>query len=115
VLSPLLANVYLSELDKFMEDTLNANQQDSKKEINARITEEVKRIYRQTYQLRSWLKMGKKWITWHKREEAPILPEEERKQITTKLKTLEKERKKTQCLKTRPKMGFVRYADDCAP
>jgi group II intron reverse transcriptase/maturase len=113
IVSPLLANIYLHELDKFMEDTLKANPKgESKKEMNARVTKESKRTSGRISRLRSWLKMGKKWNNWYKRNEGKSISKEEREQIVKELKTLEKARKRIPSLKTRTTMGYTRYADD---
>lgn len=101
IVSPLLANIYLHELDKFMEDTLDANPpKESKSEKNARRTKESRRIENRITRRRTWLK--------DKRPQT----EEERKRIIEEIRTLEKERRKTSALKTRPTKGYCRYADD---
>jgi len=113
IVSPLLANIYLHELDKFMEDTLKANPPaESKSEQNARRTKEGKQTEKRLAIRRSWLKTGRRWSNWYKRGEGKLLSEEERKQIIKELKELEKEQKKTSYLKTRPVKGYSRYADD---
>jgi group II intron reverse transcriptase/maturase len=100
IVSPLLANVYLHELDKFMEVTLKANQRESKKESNARRTKEGRQIENRITRLRKKLE---------------IQQVNNREEIIKELQSLEKERKRTPSLKTRSVMGYVRYADDCAP
>jgi hypothetical protein len=111
--SPLLANVYLQELDKFVEDTLKANPpRESKSEQNARKTTESRRSGNRLTKLRSWLKTGRKWSNWYRREEGKLLTAEERRQTVEELKKLEKEQKETSSLKTRAVRGYGRYADD---
>lgn len=100
IVSPLLANIYLHEMDKLIEDTLNANPPgESKKEVNARRTKEARQIENRITRKRKRLK-----------EES--LQGEEKEQLIKELKLLERERKKTQNLKTRPTRGYSRYADD---
>jgi len=111
--SPLRAHIYLHELDKFREETLKANPpRESRKDESARRTKEGRAIERRISRLRSWLKTGKKWTKGDKREEGAPGAEEERKPILKEMKELEREQKKTSYLKTCPKMGSVRYADD---
>jgi group II intron reverse transcriptase/maturase len=113
IVSPLLANVYLHELDKFMEDTLKANPPaESRSKTNGRRTKESRKTENRITKLRSWLKTGRKWNNWYKREEGNLLSEEERQQIIKELKELEKEQRKTSSLKTRSIRGYSRYADD---
>ena len=112
-MSPLLANVYLHELDKFVEDTLKANPpRESKSEQNARRTKESRRTERRITKLRSWLKIGKKGSNWYKRKEGATLSEDDRRQIIEELRELEKVQRKTSYLRTRPVKGYSRYADD---
>ena len=113
IVSPLLANIYLHELDKFMEDTLKANPpRESKGEVNARRTKESRRTENRITRCRAWLKAGRKWSNWDKRKEGKPLSEEDRRQITEELKKLEKEQRRISNLKTRPVKGYSRYADD---
>lgn len=97
IISPLLANVYLSELDKFMEDTLEANPRESRKEKSARKTKEYRQIESHIYRIRKRLK------------EESIQGREE---LIKELKSLKEKQKRTPCLKTRSVKGYVRYADD---
>jgi Group II intron, maturase-specific domain len=98
VLSPLLANIYLHELDRFMEDILKANpKRESKKEENARRTKEYRRIESRITLLRKKLKEGSGLG---------------KGEIIKELKELEKKQKETSSLKTRPLKGYIRYADD---
>jgi len=112
IISPLLANIYLAEMDKFLEKTLGANPIESKKEERARRTKEGRRLENRITKLRSWLKTGKKWSNRDKREEGIHLTAEMRKEIIEELTSLERERKITPSLKVRHKIGFTRYADD---
>jgi len=111
IVSPLLANIYLHELDKFMEDTLKANPPaESKSEENARRTKEGRRTKNRIYKCRAWLKAGRN--NGYKRMEGKPLSEENRRQIIEELKKLEKIQKGTSSFKTRPVKGYSRYADD---
>lgn len=113
IISPLLANIYLTEMDKFLVETLGANPIKETGQVhNARRTKEGRRIENRITKLRSWLKTGKKWTHWYKREEGEPLTVETRQEIITELKALEKERRKTSSLEVRPRIGFIRYADD---
>lgn len=113
IVSPLLTNIYRHELDKVMEDSLGANPvRESKEEVNARRTKEGRSLESRITKRRLWLKMGKKWTNWYKREDGTPLPKEDKEQIIKELKDLEKRQRKTSSLKTRPVMGYVRYADD---
>ena len=98
IMSPLLANIYLAELDKFMEDTLKTNpERESKKEMNARRTKEYRQIENRITRLRKRLKE---------------VSAQGKGEIIKELKEGEKELRKTPSLKTRPVKGYVRYADD---
>lgn len=112
IISPLLANIYLTEMDTFLEETLKANIKETKKEENARRTKEGRRIENQIAALRSRLKTGKRGAQRNKREEGKPLTVESRQEIIAKLKALESEQGKTNSYELRPKIGFVRYADD---
>jgi RNA-directed DNA polymerase len=97
VQSPLLANVYLHELDKFMETTLKANPtRESKKETNARRTKESRQIENRITAIR-------------KRLTEESFPGNEA--LREELQGLEKKRKSTPNLQTRPTKGYVRYTD----
>jgi len=113
IVSPLLANIYLHELDTIMEDTLKANPlKESKSEMNARRTKESRRTENRITKGRAWLKAGRKWSNWYKREEGRPLSEEDRRQIIEELKKMEKEQKRISSLKTRPVTRYSKYADD---
>ena len=110
IVSPLLANVYLHELDTFMEDTLHANlPQEIMREKNARRTTEGRRIENRITRLRMKLKGIRRGGDPKARAAAPT--GQDRTLILNELKELEKKRKRTPSLKTRPVMGYVRYAD----
>jgi len=112
IISPLLANIYLTEMDKFLEETLKANPIETVREKNARRTKEGRRIENRITKLRSWLETGRKWTHWYKREKGDPLTAEMRKEIIGELMTLEKERKQIPSREVRQKIGFIRYADD---
>lgn len=112
IVSPLLANIYLHELDKFMEDTLKANlPRESRSEENARRTKESRRTERRITKCRAWLRAGKSGANGRSGKEGKPLSEEDRRQIVKELKKLEKVQKETSS-KTRPVKGYSRYADD---
>ena len=102
--SPVLANVYLHELDKFMEDYAQTFNCGKKKQLNPEYNKVVKKA--------SYYRcMGrKKWID---------LTQEERKEWSKNVKTLEKMGK--QLTPSVPldnsykRIQYTRYADDCAP
>jgi group II intron reverse transcriptase/maturase len=109
ILSPLLACVYLHELDTFVEETLGANRQESAQERTARRSKDRKNLDNRVATLRQWLK-GKRRRNG-KLVESP-LPPEQKEQILQELKALEQERQRLPTLGTRQKIGYVRYADD---
>ena len=105
VLSPLLANIYLHELDKFAENSLRANAKESKKESNARRSPEYRRIDNEIRRLR---------IRLAEPDLNGVLPgmASPKAQIAKRLKKLEKARKAIPSHKTQKRIGYVRYADD---
>lgn len=99
--SPVLANIYLHELDKFMEDYAQTFNQGKKKKINPEYNKALKRA---SYYRR---KGKEKWFD---------LTPEERIERAKKLKALEAlQRKLTPALpmdETYKRIQYVRYADD---
>lgn len=99
IISPLLANIFLHELDVHMEESLNANLMESKQEKNARRNPESRKLENRILRIRKKLDAGD-------------LEEGERAELISELKVKTKERKKTPNLLFRQKVGYVRYADD---
>lgn len=99
--SPVLANIYLHELDKFMEDYAQTFNQGKKKKINPEYNKALKRA---SYYRR---KGKEKWFD---------LTPEERIERTKKLKALEAlQRERTPALpmdEAYKRIQYVRYADD---
>lgn len=112
IISPLLANIYLTEFDRFMEDTLKANVVESKKESNARRTKEGRILETRIHNLRRTLDTGMGvGIAGHRILRKPYAGEG-RKRIITRIKALQREQRNTPYLDVRQKIGFIRYADD---
>jgi group II intron reverse transcriptase/maturase len=99
VLSPLLANIFLHQLDLFMERELKANRTQTKRESNSRRNPEYRKIENKIGQLRRKLRDG-----LGSRETVHALEELERQQRRTPCYAREK---KHPC-----KVKYVRYADD---
>lgn len=94
--------IYLSELDKFLEDTLKANPaKESKTKENARRTKEGRAIENRITRLRRRMRANKDSFS-----------KEQRDSILTELQELEQRRKNIPQLHTRQRIGFIRYADD---
>jgi len=110
VLSPLLANIYLHELDTFLEAHLQANRpRESKHEENARRTPESRKLDNRL----TWLRRKLNGHTWSRGKRVEItLTADERRDILKECKDLEKRKRYTPTLHTRPTVGYVRYADD---
>jgi hypothetical protein len=110
VLSPLLANIYLHELDTFVETHLQANRpRESKHEENARRTPEGRKLDNRL----TWLRGKLSGHTWRRGQRVEItLTAEERRNIVKECADLEKRKRHTPTLRTRPAVGYVRYADD---
>lgn len=100
ILSPLLANVFLHQLDVFMMSDLGANRLQSKGEQNSRRNPEYRRVETRITYLRKKLKDGKG----------------DKGKLITELKKLERLQKVTPYFrkgKKHPcKVWYVRYADD---
>jgi retron-type reverse transcriptase len=111
IISPLLANIFLHQLDEFVEDELEANRIQSKKQQNSRRNPEYQRIYRQIFGLRKKLRELKatKSAEGASDKESPRLICEELAEWERQLKHtpyFDKD-KKHPC-----KVKYVRYADD---
>jgi group II intron reverse transcriptase/maturase len=110
IISPLLANIYLAEMDTFLEETLGANTIESQKEANARRDPKYMQLAYQTGYIRKWLKAGTVDLTkWGKKWP---MGDGLRQRLITKLKILEKEQHAIPILKFHAKIGYIRYADD---
>jgi group II intron reverse transcriptase/maturase len=101
VLSPLLCNIFLHQLDEFMMKELRANETQTKRESNARRNPEYRKIENKITRLRRQLKQiqGSARIAIIKQ-----LTELERRERTTPYYAKEE--------KHRSKIGYERYADD---
>jgi group II intron reverse transcriptase/maturase len=101
IISPLLANIFLHQLDEFLIDELKANRGQTQKEVNSRRNPEYMRINRNISKLRRSLKES---------------GEGSRKLIIKELTELERQQRRTPCFakdKKHPcKIKYVRYADD---
>lgn len=108
IISPLLANIYLTEMDTFLEKTLKANIKESKQEQNARRTPESRHIENQITKIRSWLKTG----TMTEGGYSIPIGANLKKRLIKRWKTLKREQQKTPSVELRHKIGYIRYADD---
>lgn len=101
ILSPLLANIFLHQLDEYVEDDLKANRVQSAQERNARRHPEYMRISHQLVPLRKKLALGEA---------------EGRKDLLIEIKQLERQRRQLPSYdKNKPhpcRIKYVRYADD---
>jgi RNA-directed DNA polymerase len=101
ILSPLLANIFLHQLDEFIVNKFEANQSQSKKQERARRNPEYRKIENKITKLRRKLKETDK---------------EGHRLITEELRGLERQMKRTPCYakdrKHPCKVRYVRYADD---
>jgi uncharacterized membrane protein YhiD involved in acid resistance len=99
VLSPLLANIFLHQLDDYMIKELDANKTQTKWESNLRRNPECRKIENKITRLRKTLKRRKR-----------------QQEIINEIVELEKQRKYISYYakdKKRPdKIWYVRYADD---
>jgi RNA-directed DNA polymerase len=102
IISPLLCNIFLHQLDEYME-SLGANEIQTKKESNLRRSASYRKVDNAIFRARCKLR-GK--------------PDRQvRRELIDQLEELEKEMRHTPMYETRhhTKLGYVRYADDCAP
>jgi group II intron reverse transcriptase/maturase len=101
VLSPLLCNIFLHQLDEYLMKNLQANETQSRRVSNARKNSEYKRIENKTTRLRRKLKQT---------------TGSARGALISELKDLERQQRDTPYYakdKRHPsKVGYVRYADD---
>lgn len=103
IISPLLANIYLHEIDRFVQDEFGANQTpvQSPSERGARISKEWRKVVSRIYRLRKILKGEFK---------SPLT----RTEAETELQRLLKFRASLPCTTEpmKPRITYVRYADD---
>ncbi len=101
IISPLLANIFLHQLDEYIEKELDANRSQSQKQLNSRRNPEYCVIERRITRLRRKLRETDR---------------EGHRLITGELRELERQRKRIPFLakeKKHPcKVKYVRYADD---
>jgi group II intron reverse transcriptase/maturase len=101
VLSPLLCNIFLHQLDAYMMKNLKANKTQTKREENARRNPEYRRINRKIRRRRGRLEQAQGTA---------------RDELIRELTGLERQQRTTPCYakdKRHPsKVGYVRYADD---
>ena len=99
IISPLLANIFLHELDVFMEQSMDANRTECKREENARRNPEYRKVENRIQRIRRKLKDTN-------------LDEGIREALISEMKAKEKEMRTTPSLNFRKATGYVRYADD---
>jgi RNA-directed DNA polymerase len=104
IISPLLANIFLNRLDKFVEWEFEANRTQSGKERGARRSKDYRKIENK--------------LTRTRKKLADADPEE-RRILVDEINKLKKQQSHTTHYdkdKKHPcKVRYVRYADDCAP
>src|SRR5215510_4083854 len=99
IISPLLCNIFLHQLDEYMEG-LGANEVQTKKESNLRRSATYRKVDNAIFRARSKLRGN---------------PDRQaRRELLDKLEELEKEMRHTPVYEMRhhTKLGYVRYADD---
>lgn len=105
IISPLLANIFLHQLDEFIIDKLEANRTQTKQQQNSRRNPEYTKVYRKIFRLRVKLREAKNEGN-----------REAFRQIAEKLTELEKQLKPIPCYdkdRRHPcKVKYERYADD---
>ena len=103
IISPLLANIYLHEIDRFVHDEFGANQdpKQTPSERSARISKEWNRAKNQIYRMRRTLKGEIK---------SPLTRAEAEKELQSLLKFRATLPCTTEPIK--PRIAYVRYADD---
>jgi group II intron reverse transcriptase/maturase len=101
IISPLLCNIFLHELDEMMVKELKANQIQSTQETYARKSRAYQRVAQQLHKYRTLLRQA---------------PRADRQQLLTTIRELEKVQQRTPVYerdRRHPcKLGYVRYADD---
>jgi group II intron reverse transcriptase/maturase len=99
IISPILANIYLNELDRYVEKLISEFNKGIKRKANS----QYNKINRQLFQLKN---------TLHNETLSPI----EQEKITTEIQELRKLRSKIPAIKPEDKeykrMYYIRYADD---
>jgi retron-type reverse transcriptase len=110
IVSPLLANCYLHELDRFMEEGLGANCKESKAERKTRWCKDRLRLDSQAARVRLLLQ-GKRG-RGNKLLAAPLPAPEDQKRLREELRVLDRQRKQLPVLLPRRKVGYIRYGDD---
>src|SRR5690606_30715044 len=102
VVSPLLANIVLHQLDVWMGERWGANPpKESNREYRLRQTETYRQQTRRIKYLREMLKRGE-----------PFPKRRTASEIKVELKRLEQARKQTRPSESKPTVRYVRYADD---
>jgi retron-type reverse transcriptase len=99
IISPLLCNIFLHQLDEYME-ALGANRVQTKKESNLRRSADYRRVDNAIFKARRKIRGN--------------LDRQARRELLATLEKLEKEMRHTPIFETRQqtKLGYVRYADD---
>ncbi len=99
IVSPLLCNIFLHELDEMMVKELDANRTQTRKEAYARTSREYKRVHSELCRRRNQLRRADR---------------SERPGLLAEVQELEKRLRRTPCIvgKHPTKFGYVRYADD---
>lgn len=99
IVSPLLCNIFLHELDEMMVKELDANRTQNSKEKHARQSREYQRIARELHKRRVLLRKADR---------------PQRQELLAEINQLEKQQRQTPCYDKRhpAKFGYVRYADD---
>ena len=99
IVSPLLCNIFLHELDELMVKTLNANRTQTRKEAYERKSKEY---------------AGNRNRISYRRRKLRSAKRSERRALLGEIRELEKARQSVPCYSSRhpTKLGYVRYADD---
>ena len=99
IVSPLLCNIFLHQLDDLMVTTLNANRTQTRKDVYDRLSKEYASYRNRIAYRRRKLRMASR---------------SERVKLLNEIAELEKARKPITCFSKRhpTKLGYVRYADD---
>jgi group II intron reverse transcriptase/maturase len=102
IISPLLSNIFLHQLDEYLINTLKANEIQTKKESNQRRNAEYRRVENQIQKLRRKLR-GNPYRY-------------ERRELISSIQDAEKELKYIPLFdkdkRHKSKLGYIRYADD---
>jgi hypothetical protein len=105
IISPLLTNIFLHELDTFTEHRLGANVPESAASIRARRNPAYRRLEGRCHYIQQKLN-GKIRL-----RQTPLTAEK-RQELQRTLRQLKQEKARMPMLLTRKKLGYVRYADD---